>query len=141
MTKAASSREGQWPGCTVLLDCSSVLLECSKVLLECFRVLLEARTLLGKAELGRDTWREYWDARRNCGKRPRRERLRLLKPYSSLALDGRENSRGSFLSCSWGLSGPPWAFLGLSGGFWLLLDLPGSPGKQGEPYQPPKHHR
>ena len=31
-----------------------------------------------------------WDPRRNCGKRPSRERLRLLKPYSSLALDGRE---------------------------------------------------
>ena len=44
-----------------------------------------------KAELERAKTSETLSSRRSmAGKRPERERLRLLKPYSSFALDGRE---------------------------------------------------
>ena len=79
------------------------------------------------AELGGARWREYRETRRYCGQRPERERLRLLKPYSSLALDGRELSwvfrelswTVSELSCavsalSWAVPGLSWTVPGLS---------------------------
>ena len=74
-----------------------------------------------RAYSGRPIWGAPHAARisetwRNCGKRPRRERLRLLKPYSSLALDGRELLQ----PCSFGWPGIISASPGLSG---LLLGV------------------
>ena len=64
--------------------------------------------MLRKAAPGRAEARDYSEPCRNCGKRPRRERLRLLKPYSSFALDGREMARGNGFSegQEWSINGP-----------------------------------
>ena len=88
-------------------------------------MLLEAWSLLGKAELDGAGWRENLGNMPQRCKRPERERLRLLKPYSSLALDGREFSMaGNSSGLSLGSPKPLLGFLRLSlsfPGLWLGL--------------------
>ena len=123
---AATSAGGQRPhpqmasgrSCSfcVLLGVSgrfSVPLEASRVLLDASRSLDLARK--GRAGARRMP-RLFRNARRNWRQRPERERLRLLKPYSSSALDGREHLGASaVLLCA------SRVLLGVLGGSGVLL--------------------
>ena len=88
--QARRSMAGNPAGCSSMLLCAS---GSSSSAPGCFWKL---GACLGRPSLGARSLGNMSETCRKDGRRRRRERLRLLKPYSSSALDGREMSGASF---------------------------------------------